>query len=197
MLRFGEAKAAKEKFYGAQKTTRIWEVNVDNVVLSKLIETKNNSKYLNGYLDEVAKPLVLIFPKMSGYVKTFKDKDGNKDNKLMSFHIDDEKQLKNCKAIWNKIQDLKNIKLNGLPVYDDRYIKTKIKTYCHKVYSNFRGINVPEDGVEYRSFTIISIDFLLVYENKYYVQVYLDNCAHKIVNTKMVDYLDDNLFETD
>ena len=38
------------------------------------------------YLYEDIRPLVLILPKMSGYVKTFKVKDGYKDknNKLMS-----------------------------------------------------------------------------------------------------------------
>ena len=41
----------------------------------------------------------------------------------------------------------------------------------------------------------ISIEFLHVYENKYYLQVYLDNCAFKIVNKQMTDYLDENLFE--
>ena len=56
---------------------------------------------------------------------------------------------------------------------------------------------MPEDGVECESFTTISIDPLLVYENKYYLQVYLDNSAYKIVNTQVPDYLDDNLFETD
>ena len=34
---------------------------------------------------------------MSGYVKTFKVKEGN--NKLVSFHIDDEKLLAKYKAI--------------------------------------------------------------------------------------------------
>ena len=34
------------------------------------------------------------------------------------------------------------------------------------------------------------MDSLLVYESKYYLQVYLDNCAYKIVGTKMRDYLD-------
>ena len=34
---------------------------------------------------------------MSGYTKTFKDKDENKDNKLMPFHIDDERLLKSTK----------------------------------------------------------------------------------------------------
>ena len=32
---------------------------------------KNNSRYLIGYLVEVIRPLVLIFTKTSGYVKTF------------------------------------------------------------------------------------------------------------------------------
>ena len=43
-----------------------------------LSQTKNNSKYLIGYLDVVLRPLVSILPKVSGYVKTFKDKDGDK-----------------------------------------------------------------------------------------------------------------------
>ena len=40
----------------------------------------------------------------------------------MSLHIDDEKLLKKYKAIWTKIDNLKSIELNALPVYDDRYI---------------------------------------------------------------------------
>ena len=52
------------------------DANVDNKVISKLIETKNNPKYLIGYLGDIIRPLVLILFKMSGYVKTFKDKNG-------------------------------------------------------------------------------------------------------------------------
>ena len=43
---------------------------------------------------------------------------------LMSFHIDDKELLEKYKAIWTKIEDFKNIELNALPVYDNRYIKT-------------------------------------------------------------------------
>ena len=71
-------------------------------------------------------------PKTSWYVKTCKVQD--KNNKLMSFCIDDEKLLEKYKAIWSKIEDLNNIELNALPVYDDRYIKTKIITHSNKVY---------------------------------------------------------------
>ena len=109
---------------------------------------------------------------MNGYVKTFKGKDGDKhkNNKLTTFHIDDDKLLENYKTIWTKIKDLKNIELNALPVYNDRYITTKIRTYGDKVYTNFCGLNVPEDGVECESFIIISIDLLLVYENKLFYE---------------------------
>ena len=68
-------------------------------------------------------------------------------------------------------------------------IETKIRTNGDKAYTNFRGLNVPEDDVEWESFTIISIDSSLVYENKYHLQVYLDNYAYKIVSTEMVDLM--------
>ena len=158
MVKFGEREIAKENFYAAKRPIKIWDVNVNNIVISKLVKIKTNSKYLIGYLDKVIRPLVLIMPKMSGYVKTFKVED--KIKKLMSFRIDDKKLLDKYRAIWSKTEDLKNIKLNTLPVYDGRYIKTKIRTYGNKIYTNFCNLNVPEDDIECESFTVISIDSL-------------------------------------
>ena len=91
---FGEKEVAKKKFYGAKKPINIWDATVGNTVITKLVET--NSKYLIGYLDKVIRPLVLILPKMSGYIKRLKVKDEDKDknNKLMSFRIVHEKLLK-------------------------------------------------------------------------------------------------------
>ena len=50
---------------------------------------------------------------MNGYVKTFKVKDEDKDknNKLMSFHIDDLKLLEQYRTIWTKIEILKVLNL--------------------------------------------------------------------------------------
>ena len=185
MVRFGEKEIPKEKFYAAKRPIEICDVNVDNTVILKLVKTKTNSWYLIEYLDKDIRPSILIKPKISGYFKTFKVKEGN--NKLMSFRIDDEKLLEKYKVVWTKIEDLKNIKLNSLPVYDGRYIKTKIRTFGDKVYTKFRGLNVPKDDIEWKSFTVISIDSLLVNEKKYFLQVYLNNCAYKIVNKQMKD----------
>ena len=114
----------------------------------------------------------------------------------MSFRRDDNKLLESesFRIIWTKIEDL-NIGLNALTVYDDRNIKTRIRTNDDKVYTNFRGLNVPEDDIECKSFTAFSIYSFLVYKNKYYLEVYLDNSAYKIVNKWMK--IGDDPFETD
>ena len=72
---------------------------------------------------------------------------------------------------------MQNIELNDLAVYDDRYIKAKIRTYDDKVYYNFLGLNVAKDDSESECFRIIFI----LFENKCYLQVYLENCVYKIV----------------
>ena len=86
---------------------------------------------------------------------------------------------------------LKN-ELDALPVYDDRYIKIKIRKYDNKVQTNFQGLHVPEDGVEIETFAITSVNSLLAYDWKYYLRAYLDNCTYTIVSKKIID----NSFQT-
>ena len=52
MVRFGKKEIAKEKSHAAKKPVVIWDVNVDDIVISKLVKTETNSKYLIGYLDK-------------------------------------------------------------------------------------------------------------------------------------------------
>ena len=108
---------AKEKFYAAKEPINILDVKVGNIVISKLVKTKTHSKYLTGIkFDKAASLLVLIVPKISGYVITFKVKEAVKDktSKLISFRT--EKLSEKYEAIWTKIENLKNIELNALPV---------------------------------------------------------------------------------
>ena len=54
---------------------------------------------------------------------------------------------------------------------------------------------MPESDIECKSFTVVSVDSLLAYDKKYYLQVYLDQCACKTVSKQLTDYLDKNRFE--
>ena len=65
---------------------------------------------------------------MIGYVKCFDD------NKTMSFLADDIKEFsKEYIKVWEKIRDLIGKKLYSEPVYGDKYIKTKIKSYNNDI----------------------------------------------------------------
>ena len=110
-MRISESEIVKEIYCAAKRPIKIWDVNVDNIAISKLVKTKTNCKYFIEYLDKAIRPVVLIISKMSRYVKIFKvnDREKDKNKKLMSFCIDDEKLLEKYKAVWTKIEDLKSI----------------------------------------------------------------------------------------
>ena len=88
---------------------------------------------------------------------------------------------KNIKLFGLRLKTLKKVKLNPLSVYDDRYIKTKIRRYGDRAYTNFHGLNVPEDDIECESFTVTSIDSLLcireqILSASIFRQLWLQNC---------------------
>ena len=95
MVKLANGEIVKEKFYATKKSLKVQIVNVDNILSQNQLKQKTNSKYLIGYLDTDIRPLILIMSKMSRYVKTFKveDRCKFKNNKLMSFRIDDDKLL--------------------------------------------------------------------------------------------------------
>ena len=46
----------------------------------------------------------------------------------MSFKIEEESVYLKYTEIWNKIKSIPNVKFHSQPIYDDKYIKTKVKT---------------------------------------------------------------------
>ena len=74
---------------------------------------------------------------MSGWIKYFENSGKN-----MSFKIQDELVYVKYNSIWNKIKDLlSGIKLHSEPVYDDQYIKNKVKTFSAVIKTSCDEIN--------------------------------------------------------
>ena len=84
--------------------------------------------------------LSIKLPQMTGYVKCFNS------NKIMSFKAIEKKLLKSCSKIWERASSLMNIEFDNESVYGDnnKYMKTKIKSYEDKVNSNFQGNKIPK-----------------------------------------------------
>ena len=77
---------------------------------------------------------------MTGYAKKFNE------NATMSFKANDKKFLRNYNKILEKIYKLMKIDFESKPVYgdDDKYIKTKIKTYAGSMITNFYEKKYPK-----------------------------------------------------
>ena len=55
-------KSNKGKVLCCKKAYKICDIKVDNIVISNLVKTKTNSKYLIRYWGKAIRPLVLIAP---------------------------------------------------------------------------------------------------------------------------------------
>ena len=56
----------------------------------------------------------------------------------MSLKIEDECVYLKYAEIWNKIKDILNVKFYSQSIYDDKYIKTKVKTFNDMINTFFR-----------------------------------------------------------
>ena len=56
-----------------------------------------------------------------------------------------------------------NIEFGSEPVYgdNDKYIKTKIKTYEDRVITNFQGKKVPKENASNKCLSLIMLDFFI------------------------------------
>ena len=75
---------------------------------------------------------------MIGYINKFNE-NKNKSTITMSLKVKDKKLFKNYNRIWTEIEKLMSKDFNTQPTYDDndKYIKTKIKTYEDNITTNF------------------------------------------------------------
>ena len=76
-------------------------VNVDQIVVSNKFKHNNKGfKYFIGYQEGgIVKPLCIILPQMSGYIKYFKN-----GGKNMSFFVRDDNVLDKYNEIWSVIK---------------------------------------------------------------------------------------------
>ena len=129
-LMFNDIEVNKKDFYASKKTTPLNLVNVNIIIISKRVNNNNDtSKYFIGYLsDDVVRPLCIVSPQMSGYIKYFEN-----GSKNMSFKIEDDDVYLKYNEIWNKIKSILNVKFHSQPIYDEKYIKTKVKTFSNMI----------------------------------------------------------------
>ena len=95
-------------------------VIVDQIVVSDKFKHNNeNFKYFIGCREgETVKPLCIILPQMSGYIKYFEN-----GGKKMSFLIKDDEVLEKYEQIWDVIKNKLDIKFHSEPIYEKKILE--------------------------------------------------------------------------
>ena len=160
---------------------------LDSVDLSKIVVSSRwklndtTYKYFCECLNnDVIKPLCVILPQMSRYIKYF-DNGG----KNMSFVTDDKEVYGKYDEIWNVVKSILKLKFAASPIRDDKYILGKLKIFKKKNITTFNNNNfVPMEKNHY-----ICI--------KGYPQAYLEECKYKLKKGKLVSFIDSEIIDDD
>ena len=185
-INVGDKNINKKDFYNDKKLFNIKDIDVNKILISKpeSYDKNNMRKYIIGYNDNTIRPLQLFLPKLTGYLNIFEN-----GNRKMSFVTDNNEFLERYTKIWEKISDLINKKFDSDPVYNNKYINTKIRSYNNDIKTNIRDIDnknnkLPEKNKPYRCISLISLDSIVKINKKCYPQTLLQECVYKLINKK-------------
>ena len=189
----GENGIIKSAFHKTKKPVKINKIDIERIALSdKKSYGKNSSKYFIGYRHEgnaFPSPLWIKLPQINVYAKYF-----DKNNKYMNILVHDKKILEKYNKIRNKIKILFKKEFISETVYNDKYIKIKIKIYDNRVYTNFQNNKILRDNEYCACLSVILLDFIFVNSDKeYYPQNFLEECKYMIKYGKIINTINEDL----
>ena len=157
-IKFGDKEVDKKTFYSSKEAILLDSVDLSKIVVSSKWKLNDTTyKYFCGYLNNnVIKPLCVILPQMSGYIKYLDD-----GGKNMSFVTDDEKVYEKYNEIWNVVKGLLKLKLAASPIRNDKYILAKLKIFKKTNLTKFNNNIIPTEKNHYICIPAIDIDSVL------------------------------------
>ena len=181
-LKFNNIKVNKKEFHKSKQAIELDLVDTGEIVVAdKFRHSEEGFKYFIGYQEnEIVKPLCIILPQMNGYIKHF-DNGG----KNMSLLIKNSEVWEKYEDIWNVIKNKLNIKFHSQPIYENKYLKVKVREFDGSIKINFLGNGLPKEHTYYTCIACITLDSVLKMNKKNYPQVYLEECKYKVkkINT--------------
>ena len=99
---------------------------------------------------------------MSGFIKYF-----NNGGKNMPFIIKDDILLIKYSEVWGKIKRLLGIKLHSEPIYDNKYIKSRLRSFNDETHTTFWVNKISKESIHYTYIAVIIIDSIMRMDKKY------------------------------
>ena len=107
------------------------------------------------------------------------------------FLIKNDKLLEN--EIWEKVKNILKKEFDSEPVYNEKYLKAKIKSYNGKINTNFHNNKIPKGSSQYICLSVILLDSGFRTGKNYSPQVFLEECKYVVKEKKIPKYIIDNI----
>ena len=111
----------------------------------------------------------------------------------MSFLIKDDEVWEKYEEIWNVIKNKLGIKFHSEPIYEQKYLKAKVREFDGNIKTNFLGNGIPKENMHYTYIACIIIDSVMKINKKNYPQVYLEESKYKIKKIQMSRFINTEL----
>ena len=72
-----------------------------------------------------------------------------------------------------------------MPVYDQTYIKAKVREFDGIIETNFLGDEIPEENMHYTCIACITVNSIMKIDKKNHLQVYLEECKYRVKRKQM------------
>ena len=89
--------------------------------------------------------------------------------------------------IWEKVTNIIYKEFDTNPIYNEKYIKPKTKVHNKKVNTNFHSNKIPHESLECVCLSVTLLDSVYRKDNKYYPQVFLEECQYIVKQKKIYD----------
>ena len=95
--------------------------------------------------------------------------------------------------IWDVIKNKLGIKFHSKPIYEQKYLKAKVRKFDSVIKTNLLGNDTPKENMNYTCIACITIDAVMRMDKKNHPQVYLEECKYRIKKIQMSRFINTEL----
>ena len=107
--------------------------------------------------------------------------------------IKDNELLENYDDIMKKVKNILKREFDSEPVYYEKYLKAKIKSYYGKINTNVQNNKILKDGTQCICLSVILNDYVFKADNIYYIQAFLEDCKYVVKEKTMQKHIIDEV----
>ena len=94
--------------------------------------------------------------------------------------IRDDEVWEKYEQMWGVIKNELGIKFHSEPIYEQKYLKAKVREFDGLIRTNFLGNDMLKENMHYTCIACVTIDSAMRIERKNHPQAYLEECKYQV-----------------